>query len=380
MKKTLMIIQYMAFFSVGIIFSLISPLVINISTDIPMNYKELSLILSGHLIGELFAMIAIGVLIRRLGIKFSLLMGGLLTISGLVGCTVTHHYLILVFARIVTGIGIGIYTIVINGLCADLAQEKGAALNLLNFFFGLGAIGGPIIVSLCLVSNLSWRMIFLVVSILPFIVTAFCVRQNFPSMTIANTTKTVSGTCPRKVWLVLPILCIFIYGGLETSMCGWLPIFWKKTAFRFSPTMMISLFWISLTFGRLIGGKLADYFGFIRFIFYSSWGCIIASLAWNFLSNPIYLVVIVLLIGFFLSGIFPTMLALLSTYCYHIPSTKTVAVISVASVLGGVLIPLLTGKLLGFYGIKILSCVVLSLSFLMMVSFLPLMKPGLITK
>lgn len=365
MNKTLKFILYLGMVSIGVISNVFSPLIIKIYTAITMDYMKSGIAISSQLVGMLFAVAASGFLIKRYGMRFCLILGGILMILGSLGCALTIHYIILISSRLLIGLGVGIYTIGLNVICAECEQQsRGKAMNYLNFFYGVGAILGPAVASLWIRMDWNWRTAFLATACLPIAVICVVIASKHEFM---QSEKTKTEPQKRRFNSLIPIACmfIFIYGGIEISVSGWLPTYWDKNIMWGSSSVAILLFWASLTLGRLVLGKLTDYVGFPRFIFGASIGCVITGAAWVKCGQPIFIMAMVILIGLFLSSIFPTVLALATTYLKSSTSSST-SIISMSSILGGAVLPMFVGYISDHAGIQSFPFLILSFSILMM--------------
>jgi MFS family permease len=153
--------QYLGFITIGLVSSIIGPMIATIKLDIPMSYSQVGFILSGQFAGMLPTVLIGGYLSDKYGKKPILIAGGGILSLGLLGSMLSRNYTSLLIWTLIIGIGFGIYEVGINALCSDSSDSnKGGAMNYLHFFFGIGAIVGPLIVTLSLKLFSSWHLVY----------------------------------------------------------------------------------------------------------------------------------------------------------------------------------------------------------------------------
>ena len=100
-------------------------------------------------IGLLAGSLIFGPIVDRYGYKILLVISILLAAIALVGLIYTGSFVILQVCIFVTGFAGGILNGGANALVSDISKEdKGANLSLLGVFFGIGALGTPLLLGL----------------------------------------------------------------------------------------------------------------------------------------------------------------------------------------------------------------------------------------
>src|SRR5687767_4916238 len=100
-------------------------------------------------VGILAGSLIFGPVVDRYGYKILLIASIVLSVIALEGLIFTSSFLILQICIFITGIGGGIMNGGANALVADISKEdKGANLSLLGVFFGIGALGTPLLLGL----------------------------------------------------------------------------------------------------------------------------------------------------------------------------------------------------------------------------------------
>jgi fucose permease len=116
----------------------------------------------------------------------------------------------------------------------------------------------------------------------------------------------------------------------------------------------------------LISGKIADRIGLSTYLFAASFGTLVISILWSVLPQGNWTLFIIAILGFLLSGQFPTAMAIATS---HFPekSGMTAAFITVFSGLSGFFIPTVIGRLADIYSISVLTPSILVLSTLLVI-------------
>ena len=195
MNRALRTSQFLAFVGLGVTMSLLGPLLPAIRAQIPMSYLESGLVLSGQFIGMLVSVPPGGHLTDRIGRKPFLLASAVLTVAGLVGTALAPGFFTLLAAAVVTGVGSGGFEVGVNAVEVDHAGESsGKAMTRLHFFFGVGAVAGPVLAAVALGAGLDWRVPFLVAAALPAGVGLLLLPQDL------RRTGPATAPTPKKKW------------------------------------------------------------------------------------------------------------------------------------------------------------------------------------
>lgn len=369
MSKRILLTQYIGFITIGLAANIIGPVLPTISNEFNMNYSQAGYILSGQFLGALLTVQAAGHIADKIGKKPFLLIGSLILFAGILGSILAQSYLSLLFWTVVSGIGFGMYDAGINALCADVADsDKGNAMNLLHFFYGLGAFSGPLLTTLIFGTLGSWRLVYAAIAFLPFVVAALLYGIQLPRPTSPPAGPAQSGSLYRHAIMWLYGLFIFIYCGIEVAAYGWLPAYWEDLFHgqAFIPSsFMPSFFWLTLTIGRLLSGKIADKLGFSRYIAVACWGVAIVALSWAVIPLPHWTMAAALLLGFLLAGLYPTVMVSAIGRAPRF-SGQIAGFISVFGSLGGFFIPSGIGVLADSAGIMQVPRLIFLLSVIML--------------
>ena len=221
--------------------------------------------------------------------------------------------------------------------------HRGSALAFFNFSFSLGAMFSP----LCA----AWLTpVFAVRSLLAGFASCFLLVLGYLLLEhladpagdpILTAPKSSESRLPLRIYLYFCVL-LFLYGGVETSLDGWLTTF----ALRYgSRTLVLSeyttlILWASLTLGRALSALLLLRIGERRLRAGSlllTVACILALIAAH---GALAIALLAALLGLSLAPFFPCTFALLIA---NQPSARQAGVVLALSGLGAAFLPSLMG-------------------------------------
>src|SRR5256886_13946106 len=244
-----------AFVLTGVMTTLLGPMLPVFSARWALSDSQ-----AGYLFTAQFATSILGVaissaLIQRYGYRLTLVFG--LGFMALGAGVLAHASWILGLVSVcVYGFGLGLTIPTANLVIAKLHPDRrAAALNLLNFSWGIGAVGCPFVVVALQGSQRTSLLLFGMTVCLGFVAISLgCIRM--PADTKGNSKKEVP--LDKKIWTnrFVPILCAlyFIYVGTESSIGGWVASYARRidtgsgTFWALTP----SFFWGALLLGRAL--------------------------------------------------------------------------------------------------------------------------------
>ena len=136
--------------------------------------------------------------------------------------------------------------------------KVGPYMNVLHFFFGVGAIIAPIIVARMALESGDIRGVYWLLALIALPVGVWLVRLQGPRAASAAGTSEIP---PGDYYLVFMVaMLLFLYVGAEVSYGGWIFTYTVSQfgeAMAGTAVMLTSAFWGALTLGRLISIPLA---------------------------------------------------------------------------------------------------------------------------
>lgn len=338
------------FFALGLITAAFGPALPNLAANSGSDLATVGSTITGLFFGSFIALVAAGPLNDRLGQRPMLLIGVALLFLGTSGVILSPSLPPLLICAVVSGLGHGTVDITTNVLIAEVyARRSVTALNLLNVFFGLGAVAGPAIASL----TLRWwdtalpalwvgvGLVFLQLLLVPLLV------HNLPTPP-AKTAETSTISLLRSPVLWLFGLLILFYVGTENGVANWTPTYLDRTTTLDAATaaLITSGFWLALTGGRVVAAVLGTRLAPNTLLLTTLAGSLAAGVLLAVSTGNAWVTsTAVLLMGFCFGPIFPTTIAITTATFRQSPGTAASAVVAMGSG-GGMLIPWVQGILL----------------------------------
>jgi len=336
---------YAAFVALGLIGSLLGPTLTSLAQNTGVRLDQISILFTGRSLGYLLGSLLGGRLYdRRPGNPLMAGSLGLIFLMVVVSPLVPVLWL-LFLAMLVMGLGEGGLDVGGNTMLMWLHREKvGPFMNDLHFAFGAGSFLTPIIISqmVLLTGNITGG--YWVVALLLFPVVIWLFRLPSP----ANLPVSAENPAKKINYLMIGLMVLFfaLYVGSEVSFGGW--VYTYAVAMKLMTTttaaLMTSLFWGSLTLGRLLSIPIAAKFKLSSVLFTDVIGVLVSIgliLLWPQSEAVIWIGTFGA--GFAMASIFPTMLSLAESRL-HITGQVT-SWFFVGSSLGSMALPWLIGQM-----------------------------------
>lgn len=332
--------------------------------------------------GTLFSILPIGILVGsllfgpvcdRYGYKLLLVLACLAMFAGFQGIAGLSSLSLLRGCIFMFGVGAGVINGSTNAVVSDISKgSEGANLSLLGVFFGLGALGMPVITGLLKQSVTSWQIVQ-AVSWLTLAVAAFYVAIRFPQVKKAITPQTVKQRhLFREGLLYFIAFYLFFQGSIEAILNNWTTTYTTK---QLGISERHALYALSLYVGgmsvmRLLIGSVFRKVSF-RVLMTASLGTVLVGILLLHFGHSYTLVLMgLILLGAGLAAGFPIMLGLAGSRFTMQPGTAFSFIFTV-SLLGNMLINYLMGLISKNYGIRYFTAVAFA-ELLFMIIFLVL--------
>jgi fucose permease len=338
------------FLALGLVTAAIGPVLPDMARATGGSLATLGGLFTALFTGALLAQLVAGAVIDRLGPRAVLLVGLTVFAGGVAGMAASTALWAAFACATFAGLGHGAVDIATNLLIAEtFAARRASALNLLNVFFGLGAIAGPVCASLALRTVESalpalWIGAGLLALMIPL--TALLPRQQ-PGGSEALPAQAARGIYASPLLWAFGVLTL-IYVGVENGLGGWTTAYVEYTTALAADqaALIASGFWLALTAGRVVASGLGLRLAPPRLLLLSLLGALVgAALLALSVGNLLGTVAGVLLVGFCFGPIFPTLLAIVTGHFRQAPGRAAGVIVALASV-GGMTLPYLHGLLL----------------------------------
>ena len=228
----------------------------------------------------IFCLVAAYVL-DRWGPKVGMISGYVLTFIGCLVTAVVPYFLTVIIALMVVWMGFGFFEVGNNVLATLLFTENSAVyLNLMHFFYGLGAITGPQIASgFVKWLNMGYKGIYLGMAVVTFVVLLVVIFTPFSILKKVGTPQSSEpSSCGNLcslfkrpyIWL-----CSITLGFMEVIEFGasnWGALYYQDV-YGLDVTkegaLFVSMFYILFTLSRLLSGFLIEKLGYYVSLFSS---------------------------------------------------------------------------------------------------------------
>lgn len=257
--------------------------------------------------------IALGFLADRIGRKATILIGLVLFGVSSALFAAGHDFLFFTSLLFVSGIGIGIFKSGALALIGDLSRSTGEharTMNLIEGFFGIGAIVGPAIVAYMLTQGASWKWVYIIAGMLCALLVLGSAVARFPRPIIIRTEPAraseairMAGDPPARFFGA----ALMLYVGAEAAIYVWAPTYLAdySGSWLWLAAYVVSIFFVLRAAGRFLGVWLLARYDWASVIFVCS--AAMAALFWIAVLGGREVAIVALpATGLFMSVLYPT--------------------------------------------------------------------------
>ena len=231
----------------------------SIRTTFGQPVSNLASVITAYTLGYLLGTVSSGRMSEVFGPERALRLGVSLTLAGLLGYLFSPAWIAFVISALILGAGAGTVDSVIN---ADVALRYGPrVMHLLHAFFGVGATLGPLLVTVLLQSDVSWRVAYgLLVVIEASLLAGLVALRAIPPAEIQHPVAADRRPSAARPGMALAATLAYfcIYVATEVSIGQW--SFSVLTESRSYSTgaagLAVAGYWAGLTVGRLALGVI----------------------------------------------------------------------------------------------------------------------------
>lgn len=354
MKNMLMILIFGLMLLQGFMDNIRGVLIPSIQAAFQVDYTSLAWIVLISILGYITATFSGGPLIDRLGQKKVIFIGFCGLGFGAFGIAYAWNYTLLLLCIYFMGYGTGSINIGASTIAPILfIKNQAIMMNLLHFFYGLGAAIGPRYAGIMLAANFLWRDVYHYSLLILTILGIYFLFCRFPKVEKQESQQKLSY---RQIIsdknIILFALILGFYVAAEIGIANWLVTYLQqgKAVEPLKSASYLSAFFLVFTLGRFVGGFIAERLGYMySIILYISMalGCLALGI---FGGN--YFIFMISASGFFFSIVYPTMMALLiKTFNQGINSI--ISFVITASSLINMMGNWLVGKINDFWGVRV---------------------------
>jgi len=245
---------FAVFTLVGTSATIIGATLPRILADFHWSYVVAGVVMGAGAVSYFVATFAAGYLIGPWGPKLTITLGLLLASAGLACFAATPGPVANTLLSALMGLGQGCIEVGVNTatLRTD-PQHTGRPMNLMHGAFAVGAILGPLAVSLLMRCSLSWILVYRGMAALFALLAVMTACLALPRRAPGAAPDAAAPARPAAnpaVWLSFAAL--FLYVGVELGFSNWVAAYFV-VAFGASPAagaLLVSLFWTGLLAGR----------------------------------------------------------------------------------------------------------------------------------
>ena len=351
--KLFVALSCLVFLVFGLFNGAIGPVLEELSVLTNSSLAAIGGVLTFLFLGSLIAQIVAGPLTDKVGQKTVLVTSLFILGVGIAAFTNTTSLTWMFVLFLFTGLGQGGVDLGANLVVTNAYPRNNTGLlNLLHFFFGLGAFTGPALVSLVVSLNATGRLVHWIAAGL-FVLLAFVFMVFYQNAKpVAHAESTAAQSSGRGLyrspllWMIGALLLIYV--GVEYGLGSWVTAFMSRSVGMpiQQGALITSAYWGFLTLGRLAGAAVSRKLTILQLLGVSILGGLIGGVAFVFLTgttSPAILVIIFL--GFCFGTIYPTTIAITAAN-FPKDQGRAVGVVAAMGSVGGLALPWVAGVML----------------------------------
>jgi len=312
-----------AIFIYGMIAAMLGTILPDLSDRFHLSPSQNGTIASAQALGLIIASVGVGPLLDNEGKKLGLILGLAFICIALFALPRSPGFRSILFLIFLLRVGGGIVVTAANGLVSDVGQaHRGAALNLVNLFFGLGGLTTPFIAANLFGRN--WVRLCYTIASLAVVTLLVQILTKMPLPTGAEgfVLADAAAVLARPLLLLIGLF-LFLYIGCEVGVWNWLPR--HLIAQGIPESRALNILSLGFALGLLIG-RLGISAVLIRVPAVTV--TLVASVAMAFTTflmlranRPAAAFVLVFLSGLSMAPVFPTTLAIVADAFPRMTST-----------------------------------------------------------
>ena len=329
--------------------------------DLPLD--AMGAFLTVFTIGFLVSSFNSGRIISTSGIGPLLIVSNALVGVGLIGYALAPSWWVMVACAFLVGLGSGTTDAGMNTYVA--VNHSSRVMNWSHASFGLGATFGPALMTTIFAFGRSWQYGYAVVAALRvFLALAVgltllqwpsSIDEQSASVTTKSRTSVTSTLRLPITWL--SIAMFLMYTGIELTAGQWSYSLFTEVR-GISPEvagLWISIYWGSLTAGRLLIGFVSDRIGGTRLMRLCFLGMLCGSVLISLQGSSALGFLGLAVVGFACAPIFPALIALTPKRVGALHAPNAIGFELAAAAMGGAVLPGLTGVLAENLGLEVVG-------------------------
>lgn len=314
--------------------------------------------------GYLVSSFSSGRLLEGMNVGTLLTLSCFLAGASVIGYAVTPRWWVMVALGCLSGLGAGAIDAGLNTFAATHFSAR--MVNWFHAFYGVGAATGPIIMSSVLAAHRPWQRGYLIVGGFQFLlaVSFGFTRKLWSEQGAGHDTsevtrvKNASSMTTLRVPIVwLGMVIFFVYTGIEAAAGMWAFTLFTEArgASMLTASAWVSIYWGSLTGGRLLSGFAAGFVQVDRLVTWSIVGVVFGAALICVGGSSIFSFLGLGLMGLASAPIFPSLIASTPARVGATHARNAIGFEIAAAVLGQSLLPSLIGLMAKRVGVEVVA-------------------------
>jgi fucose permease len=377
--RLVLILSYLTYLLFGAFTAAVGPVLGELADQTSSTLATIGGVVTLLFVGAIIAQVLAGPITDRFGHKAVLVASLLVMAAGILAFTNARALPWMLGFALFAGLGQGGVDMGANLVVADAAPAKStSALNLLHFFFGLGAFIGPALVGLAIVLTGSGLMVhWLIAGLFVFLAVAISALLRVTARTDESGARPDE---PRSdgfkiylsplLWLMAMLLLIYV--GVEISLGSWISAYMGISTGTLPQVgaWITSAYWAALALGRLAGAAASARMTRMQLLAAALGGSLLGGIG-LLVSHGLVIPTVLFLawIAFSYATVYPTTVAL-GNAAFTRDRGKAISVMIALGSAGAAIFPFFAGGLLeGATYIDFLWMMVLGLALLVVILF-----------
>ena len=315
--RNLNLVVHCGFALTGVVTTLTGAILPVLSSRWSLDDTQAGYLLAAQSVGGLSSTLCVGELMKRLGIKRSLVLAFTLMTLGIAGIN-ANAFDIGLISVLGYGLGLGIAIPTSNILIAQINPERrAAALNVLNLVWCLGAVIGTPLISYCAL-KVNTKVPLLSLTVALALIAAGLSQLTFQRAAAPG--KEINDSSGNGITVIQSrlalCLCVFVFliVGIENSLSGWIASYVARldTSQLAFASLYQAAFWGSMLLGRAAAPTILKRVAEPRLVLIGVSLCFCGTLLILTSATMVFVLLGVLLAGLGLSSVFPTTIAIFS--------------------------------------------------------------------
>lgn len=338
----------------GIVLTLLGAVLPSITARFGLGRTEAGTLLSLMSLAIVASSVLFGPVVDRYGYRGLLSAAVVFVFVGIEGIAFAGSPAMIAGAVLLIGFGGGILNGAATALVSDLSPgRRSAGLNVLGVFFGIGALGLPLVLGL-LLKSLGYTMMLAGTGAIVALVLVYFLAIRFPApkhphgFPLRDAARLI-----RDPVVLLLGLILFFESGMEITMGGWTAAYVNEVLALPDDNALffLSLYWLAMTIGRLLFGTVLSHLATGRALIPSFAVAFTGAILLTRAESMATAAIGVTLVGAGFATVFPVVLGLVGDRYPQLSGTAF-SIVLVMGLTGGTLLPLVTGILGDHYGLR----------------------------